>query len=156
MTEGPVRAHSITAKKGASVYPEPFARLVQGRTKAKLGEVFSLRNFGVNLTTLDPRGASALKHCHTVQDEFVYVLEGALTLVYGDEEFAMSAGDCMGFKAGTGIAHQIVNRSEQPGTYLEIGDRLQNDSVAYPDDDLVAESGPGGSWAFSHKNGTPY
>jgi len=156
MTDKPVQAELVAAKKGATVYPEPFAPRVEGRAKAKLGDVFSLNNFGVNLTTLDPGAASALKHSHTVQDEFVYVLEGRLTLVHGEDEFPMSSGDCMGFKAGTGVAHQIVNRSDEPGRYLEIGDRLPNDSVAYPDDDLVAEGGPGGTWVFSHKDGTPY
>ena len=156
MAEKPVRADSVTVKKGATVYPEPFAVRVGGRAKAKLGDAFSLSSFGVNLTTLDPGAKSALKHAHTVQDEFVYVLEGALTLIHGDREFSMSPGDCMGFRAGTGIAHQIVNRSDQPGKYLEIGDRQPNDSVTYPDDDLVAKSAPDGGWVFSHKDGTPY
>jgi len=156
MSQKPLQADSVNAKKGATVYPEPFAASVEGRTKAKLGDVFSLSSFGVNLTTLDPGAASALKHAHTVQDEFVYVLEGTLTLIHGDQVFLMSAGDCMGFKAGTGIAHQIVNRSDKPGRYLEIGDRQPDDSVTYPDDDLVAESGPGGKWVFSHKDGASY
>ena len=156
MSEKPIRAELVTSQKGTTVYPEPFARPVEGRTKAKLGDAFSLSNFGVNLMTLDPGAASALKHAHAVQDEFVYVLEGTLTLIHGDEEFAMSSGDCMGFKAGTGIAHQIVNRSDGPGKYLEIGDRRPNDSVTYPDDDLVAESAAGGGWVFSRKDGTPY
>ncbi len=156
MLEKPIRADSVTAKKGATVYPEPFAGLVEGRAKAKLGDVFSLSNFGVNLTILDPGAASALKHAHTLQDEFVYVLEGTLTLVHGDEEFLLSPGDCMGFKAGSGVAHQIVNRSDRPGKYLEIGDRRPNDTVTYPDDDLVAEGNAGGGWSFSRKDGTPY
>lgn len=156
LSEKPIRADRVPANRGATVYPEPFAHWVERRTKAKLGDAFSLSNFGVNLTTLDPGAASALKHAHSVQDEFVYVLEGTLTLVHGDEQFSMSPGDCMGFKAGAGIAHQIVNRSDRPAKYLEMGDRLPNDSVTYPDDDLVAESAQGGGWVFSRKDGTPY
>lgn len=156
MRKSPIRAEDVEGRKGQSVYPAPFAAVVAGRTKRKLGDVFGLANFGVNLTRLDPGAASALVHSHAAQDEFVYVLEGTATLVFGDEEFELGPGDCMGFKAGTGIAHQISNRSDGIVSYIEIGDRTPGDAAAYPRDDLVARQDPEGKWGFSHKDGTPY
>lgn len=62
----------------------------------------------------------------------------------------------MGFKAGIGVAHQLVNRSEKPVLYLEVGDRSVGDEVEYPNDDLKANSQSNGKWTFTHKDGRPY
>lgn len=152
----PIKAVEVETKKGKSFYPEPFAGLVAGRTKRKLGDIFALKNFGVNLTHLDPGSASALYHYHTVQDEFIYVLEGTLTLLFGEEEYELGPGDCMGFEAGTGVGHQLINRSELPASYIEIGDRTLNEKSEFPRDDIVANLSENGSWIFTHKNGEPY
>ncbi len=152
----PVDAEQVTARKGQTVYPPPFATLVQGRIKRKLGDLFGLTNFGVNLTQLEPGAVSALFHRHSAQDEFIYVLEGTPTLRVGDRECVLHPGDCMGFAAGTGPAHQLVNRSDNLVSYLEIGDRSSNDQAEYPDDDIRADLGPDGSWVFTHKDGRPY
>ena len=116
--------------------------------------MFGLSNFGVNLTHLEPGAASALFHWHQLQDEFVFVLEGRATVIFGDEQFHLSPGECMGFKAGTGIAHQVVNRSDALVTYIEIGDRSPGESGGYPNDDLDGRLAPDGSLIWTHKNGT--
>ena len=84
-----------------SSYPEPVATLMGLRTKRRLGEVFGLSNFGVNLTTLAPGGSSALRHAHTRQDEFIYVLSGYPTLHTDAGLQRLEPGMCAGFKAGT-------------------------------------------------------
>jgi uncharacterized cupin superfamily protein len=127
-----------------------------GREKRPLGDLFGLTHFGVNLTRLAPGAASALRHAHTRQDEFVYILEGEPTLVTDAGETVLRPGMCAGFKAGSGDAHCLVNRSERDVVYLEIGDRSDGDAVTYPDDDLAAVLGPDGKWRFVHKDGTPY
>ena len=126
-----------------------------GRTKRLLGDVFGLRNFGVNLTRLAPGAQSALLHRHSRQDEFVFILEGEPTLVTDRGEVRLAPGRCAGFPAG-GPAHHLVNRSERDVLYLEIGDRTAGDDAVYPDDDLKALLSPDGRWAFTHKDGTPY
>ncbi|MDV3000374.1 MAG: hypothetical protein N5P05_001980 [Chroococcopsis gigantea SAG 12.99] len=141
---------------GKTIYPEPYATLVQGRLKRKLGEFFGLTNFGVNLTHLSPGAISALAHSHSKQDEFIFVLEGTATLVLGQDELTLNPGDCYGFKAGTGIAHQLVNRSGDDVTYLEIGDRSEGDEVEYPNDDLKATQSSNGEWTLTHKDGRSY
>jgi uncharacterized cupin superfamily protein len=141
---------------GKTIYPAPYASLVEGRLKRKLGAYFGLTNFGVNLTHLSPGAISALAHSHSKQDEFIFVLEGTPTLVLGEDEFTLNPGDCHGLKAGTGIAHQLVNRTESNATYLEIGDRTAGDEVEYPNDDLKATQLTNGEWTITHKDGRLY
>jgi uncharacterized cupin superfamily protein len=138
-----------------SLYPEPFASLMAGRTKHPLGDLFGLTNFGVNLTRLVPNAVSALRHAHTKQDEFVYVVQGNPTLLTDEGRTALAPGICAGFKAGKGNAHCLVNETSADVLYLEIGDRSQGDEAHYPDDDLKALM-VDGKWMFTHKDGRPY
>ena len=152
----PVPADSIPVPEKKTVYPQPFAALVEGRVKRKLGDYFGLNNFGVNLTELAPGAISALLHHHSRQDEFVYILEGTPTLILGQDEYILSPGECYGFRAGTGIASQLVNRSSAVVTYIEIGDRSSGDEVEYPNDDLRAVQSANGQWQFTHRDGRPW
>lgn len=138
-----------------SNYPEPFASRVAGRIKRPLGDIFGLKNFGVNLTRLAPGAASSLHHRHSRQDEFIYVLEGEPTLCTDNGETPLRAGMVAGFVAN-GTAHHLENRSDRDCVILEIGDRTQGDFVSYPADDLEAVMGGDGKWRFAHKDGTPY
>ncbi len=150
-----IRAAEAPLRAKASNYPEPFASRMRGREKRPLGDLFGLVNFGVNLTRLKPGAVSALRHAHTKQDEFVYILEGAPTLVTDAGRTPLSPGLCAGFKAGTGDAHHLVNETAEDVVYLEIGDRSAGDEGSYPDDDIQALR-IDGAWRFAHKNGTPY
>ena len=138
-----------------SIYPEPFASRMQGREKSVLGDIFGLTNFGVNLTRLLPGSGSALRHAHTRQDEFIYILQGYPVLITDAGETTLAPGMCAGFKAGMGNAIQLLNRTEAEVVYLEVGDRSEGDSVVYPDDDLQAVFNEG-KWTFLHKDGSPY
>ena len=138
-----------------SNYPEPFYSRMTKRQKRPLGDPFGLSNFGVNLTRIAPGGASALRHAHTKQDEFVYIIEGRPTLVTDAGRTALKPGMCAGFKGGTGDAHHLVNETAEDVVYLEIGDQTPGDSATYPDDDIAAVAVEGG-WRFAHKDGTPY
>ena len=138
-----------------SIYPEPFASRMAGREKRPLGDLFGLSNFGVNLVRLLPGAGSALRHAHSRQDEFVYILQGHAVLITDAGETQLSAGMCAGFKSDTGNAHQLLNRSSEEVIYLEVGDRSAGDTVMYPDDDLQGALVEG-KWQFAHKDGTPY
>jgi uncharacterized cupin superfamily protein len=138
-----------------SLYPPVFAARVAGRVKRPLGDLFGLRNFGVNLTRLPPGVESALFHSHTRQDELVYILEGRPTLVTDAGETELAPGMCAGFPAG-GTAHQLVNRTNEDVVYLEVGDRTPGDEGTYPRDDLKAVFVEAGVWRMVHKDGTPY
>lgn len=157
----PVRPSAISASEAPirvrkSNYPEPFAARVADREKRPLGDVFGLANFGVNLTRLAPGAISALRHVHSAQDEFIYVIAGEPTLVTNAGETRLSPGMCAGFRAGNGDAHHVINRSAGDAIILEVGDRSPGDSAEYPDDDLQALMAEDGKWQFQHKDGSPY
>lgn len=150
-----VIAAEVPPRPNKTVYPAPFAARVAGRDKAALGDLFGLTNFGVNLTRLAPGAQSALRHAHKKQDEFVYVIEGTVTLITDEGETRLSPGMCAGFKAGTGNAHHLVNRSSKDVVYIEVGDRTPGEESTYPDDDLRATFADG-QWRITHKDGRPY
>jgi uncharacterized cupin superfamily protein len=151
-----VVAAEVAPRARPSFYPEPFASRVAGREKRALGDVFGLRNFGVNLTRLAPNAMSALRHAHTVQDELIYILEGHPTLITDAGETQLTPGMCAGFRAGSGDAHHLVNRTSSDVLYVEIGDRNPGDSASYPDDDIAAALDENGKWRFTRKDGSAY
>ena len=150
-----LRAEDAPPRTKPSNYPEPFASMMAGRLKRPLGDLFGLSNFGVNLTHLAPNSVSALRHAHTKQDEFIYVLQGRPVLITDEGRTQLEPGMCAGFKAGIGNGHALVNESAEDVVYLEVGDRTPGDAATYPDDDLQATLVEG-SWKFAHKDGTPY
>jgi uncharacterized cupin superfamily protein len=137
-------------------YPEPFKAAVAGRSRQRVGNAAGLTNFGVNLTTLAPDAQSALRHWHSHQDEFIYVISGELTLVTDTGETLLTPGMMAGFSAGVANGHHLINRSGEIATYLEIGDRTPGDHANYPDDDLLALSKTEGGYYFTHRNGELY
>ncbi len=154
-TPAAILADDVPARTKPSNYPEPHASRMAGRVKRALGDAFGLTNFGVNLTRLAPGAVSSLRHAHTKQDEFVYILQGHPTLHTDDGRTSLQPGMCAGFKAGTGNGHRLLNETSEDVVYLEIGDRTPGDEGSYPDDDLKALQ-QDGRWQFVHKDGTPY
>ena len=144
----------VPASRGSN-YPDPFAARVAGRVKRRIGEALGLTNFGVNLTMLEPGAQSSLRHWHARQDEFIYVLEGELVLLTDAGEQRLSQGMAAGFPAGRPDGHCLVNRSDRPAVYLEVGDRMPGDAASYPDDDIAAQAKPAG-WTFVNRAGVPY
>jgi uncharacterized cupin superfamily protein len=139
-----------------SGYPEPFRSRVLPREKRALGDAVGLTKIGINLTTLPPGKESAMRHFHTLEDEFVFVIEGEVVLITDEGEQLLVTGMCAGFPAGKSNGHQLVNRGDRPVRYLEISNRDRDDSATYPDVDLAYSKRADGRATFTHKDGTPY
>jgi uncharacterized cupin superfamily protein len=136
-------------------YPEPYKSRVAGRHRRRLGDHAGLKNFGVNLTRLDPGAESSMRHWHAKQDEFIYVVEGEITLVTDAGRQKLGPGMAAGFPAGKPDGHQLVNETGRPVVYLEVGDRTPDDSASYPDVDLAVRM-VDGKWLFTRKDGSPF
>jgi len=136
-------------------YPAPFDRVVLGRERKRLGNAAGLDQFGVNLTTLKPGAASALRHWHEKEDELVYILAGEVVLIEDGGEILLKPGEAAGFKANSPNGHQLVNRTQRDALYLEIGTRAKHERAEYPDVDLVMIRDDEGA-RYTHKNGKPY
>jgi uncharacterized cupin superfamily protein len=143
------------AGRRATVYPAAFAAGLKGRIKRALGDAGGLTQFGVNLTTLEAGAISALRHWHSREDEFVYVLSGELTLVTDEGEELLGPGVAIAFPAGEPNAHQLANRGKAVATYLEVGTRAAEDVITYPDDDLRLVKRDS-QRLFVRKSGDPY
>lgn len=149
-----ILASDVPPRTKRTSYPEPFASMMKGRDKRALGDVFGIKNFGVNLTQLAPGACSALLHKHSLQEEFIFILEGRPMLVTETAEVQLYPGMCAGFTPNT-PAHQLVNRTTTPVIYLEMGDRIKGDAASYPADDLLGVLTTDG-WHFTHKDGQAY
>lgn len=148
-----IEAMAVVARTG-SLYPAPFHEPVAGRVKRALGNALGLNQFGVNLVTLAPGAGSSQRHWHENEDEFVYILEGTATLVTNDGESTLEAGMAAGFPAGLPDGHHLVNRSDAPVVYLEVGTRAPEETAHYSDIDMKARRDGSGGFAFTRKDGT--
>ncbi|HLY38294.1 MAG TPA: cupin domain-containing protein [Candidatus Binatia bacterium] len=146
---------TVTARTGTGYPTDEMRKAVAGRAKRALDDALGLTTFGVNLTRLEPGTASALRHWHLRQDEFVYVLAGELTLVTDEGEQVLGPGTCAGFPGGVPNGHHLVNRTSTFALYLEVGDRLPGDGAEYPDHDLRVRPTSAG-WRYTRRDGRPY
>ena len=128
----------IPAQRIAS-YPSEFAQVIAGREKRRIGDAAGLTQFGVNITRIEAGSASALRHWHEQEDECIYMLDGELVLQENDGETVLRPGDAAGFKAGSGVAHCLINRTARDALYLEVGTRAKSERVHYPDVDFMME-----------------
>jgi uncharacterized cupin superfamily protein len=134
-------------------YPDPFNDPCAGRTRRRLGDAGGLQAFGVNLMTLPPGQWSSQRHWHSHEDEFVYLLQGELTLVEDEGETLLRAGDCAAFPRGSGNGHHLRNTGSSVALYLEVGSRHPDDLTTCADVDMMSANRDG---AFVHKDGSPY
>ena len=145
---------SIDVRTGSG-YPPEFAASTADRAKRALTSALGLTQFGVNVTELPAGAASALKHWHSHEDEFVYVLSGEVVLVTDDREQELGTGMCAGFPGGVEQGHFIVNRASETAVILEVGSRDDRDEGNYPDDDLHCQPGRYQNPQFTRKDGSP-
>lgn len=138
-------------------YPAPFAGAVAGRSRKRIGDAGGLTQYGVNICALRPGAASAHRHWHKAEDEFVYMLSGEAVLIEDSGETALKAGDAAAFPAGAANGHHLVNRSNADAVFLEVGSRAAEESVEYTDPavDMRAVKDAKG-WRFLHKDGRPW
>jgi uncharacterized cupin superfamily protein len=140
-------------------YPEPYRSRVLPREKRALGDPFGLTKIGVNHTTLPAGKESSMRHWHTLEEEFIYVLSGEVVLKTDAGEQVLTPGMCAGFHPSadgkTGDGHQLINRSAQPATFLEISNRVKGDEAFYPDVDLHFK-GVDAEPMFTRKDGSTF
>ena len=141
--------------KTGSIYPEPYASMMRGRSSLRLGDAGGLTQFGVNLVSLEPGALSSLRHWHLNEDEFVMVTEGECTLVQDAGETLMRVGDCAAFPAGSPDGHQFINRSDRVARFLVVGTKAASEVATYSDVDMKIVMG-GGKARFTYKDGTDW
>jgi uncharacterized cupin superfamily protein len=144
--------------KTGTIYPEPYAAMMNGRSSLRLGEAGGLTQYGVNLVMLEPGAMSSLRHWHHNEDEFVWIVEGDCTLVQDQGETVMRPGDCAAFPAGDPDGHHFVNRTDKVAKFLVVGTKAPQETAVYADVDMMVHmtTGLGGKAEFTYKDGTPW
>jgi uncharacterized cupin superfamily protein len=144
----------LTLRTG-SIYPEPYASMMKGRSSLRLGDAGGLTQFGANLVTLEPGALSSLRHWHENEDEFVMVTEGECTLIQDAGETVMRPGDCAAFPAGDTDGHHFVNRTDRPARFLVVGTKAPQEVAHYSDEDFRIEIVSGRA-TFTYRDGSPW
>lgn len=143
---------AVPAQAGSN-YPTPFDEPCNAQSSKRLARHAGLTRFGVNLTEVAPGAWTSQRHWHSHEDEFVWVVEGELTLITDGGEEVLRAGDCAAFRRGDPDGHHLVNKTDRPAKVLEIGNSHPDDRCVYPDIDMIAEPGVE---AYLHRDGTAY
>jgi uncharacterized cupin superfamily protein len=151
----PVIDQSKLVPRTGSIYPEPYASMMKGRSSLRLGDAGGLTQFGVNLIMLEPGALSSLRHWHLNEDEFVMVTEGECSLVQDAGETVMGPGDCAAFPAGSPDGHHFINRTDKPAKFLVVGTKAKAEVATYSDVDLQVHI-EGGKARFTYKDGSDW
>lgn len=141
--------------KTGSIYPEPYAAMMKGRSSLRLGDAGGLTQFGANLVLLEPGAVSSLRHWHKAEDEFVMVTEGQLVMLQDEGEIPMSAGDCAAFPAGSTNGHCFVNRTDKVAKFLVVGTKAKSETATYSDVDMQIHI-ESGKARFTYKDGSDW
>ena len=107
------------------------------RESMHLSEEGGLTQFVAHVQTLQPGSRSGDRHWHEEEDELLYVLSGEATVIEEDGAHPLGPGDAACWPAGAANAHQVVNRSDAPCTYLVLGTRTAHEVIHYPDVEKV-------------------
>ncbi|MFL9503662.1 cupin domain-containing protein [Rhodopseudomonas palustris] len=139
-----------------SIYPEPYAAMVRGRSSRRLGDLAGLTQFGANLVRLEPGAVASLRHWHLNEDEFAVVLTGTLVLVEDEGDIPMGPGEFAGWKAGVANGHSFENRSDAPATFLIVGTKAPREVATYSDVDFRIEMEAGQPPRFTYRDGSDW
>lgn len=138
-----------------SLYPEPYASQMAGRTSRRLARAAGLTQFGANIVYLEPGAVASLRHWHLKEDEFAVVLTGTLVLAEDAGETVMQPGDCAAWPAGAPNGHRFENRSDAPASFLVIGTDAEDEVVTYTQVDLKLHLSEGAP-RYTHHDGSAW
>jgi uncharacterized cupin superfamily protein len=140
--------------KTGTIYPDPYAAEMVGRSSLRVGDAGGLTQFGANIVILAPGAKSSLRHWHLNEDEFVMVSQGEVTLIDDHGETVMGVGECATFPAGDQNGHHFVNQTDTEARFLVVGTKAPTEIATYSDIDLMIEVAEG-QFEFKRKDGSP-
>jgi uncharacterized cupin superfamily protein len=135
----------------ATGYPEPFHEPVQGRWWKRIAPVAGLTEMGASHVTLDPGAWSSQRHWHETEDELVIMISGNAVLVEDDGEHELGPGDVAAWPKGNRNGHHMINRSNEPCTFIAIS-AGECTSGGYSDIDMIWTA----DGTFCRRDGTEY
>lgn len=140
-----VEAHNATG------YPDPFHKRVEGRWWKRIAPLAGLTEMGASHVVLEPGAWSSQRHWHHGEDELLIMLSGSAVLIEDEGETELRAGDIAAWAKGVANGHHLINRSDEPCSFVAIS-AGPDTGGAYSDIDMI--------WTADHKyrrrDGTEY
>ena len=101
---------------------------------AMVGKQLQLTRLGCAYTEVAPGETACPYHVHHAEDEMFVILAGEGEYRFGDERFAVKAGDVLGAPmGGVDYAHQLFNTGTETLKYLAISSLADLDVQQFPD-----------------------
>ncbi len=114
----------------AHVYPQSTESMGPVR---RLGKEAGLERIGINIQRLPPGTRSSWPHAEENEEEFVFVLDGAVDAWIDGHLHKMHPGDLAAFPVGTGISHCFINNTDTEVVLLVGGEApRQGSRIYYP------------------------
>ena len=135
----------------ATGYPDPFHKEDEGRWWKRIAPLAGLTELGASHVRLDPGAWSSQRHWHDGENEMVIMLSGKATLVEDDVETEVGAGDILAWPKGSTNGHQLINRSDEPCTFVAISAGPRSGG-GYSDIDMIFTDDS----RFCRRDGTEY
>lgn len=123
-----VRAADIAAHAQEFSHPWNPASLMRG---TQLGRSVGLKRTGVNFIRVPPGRESYVYHSHRFEEEWLYILSGTGVALIDGQEFAVAAGDFIGFPTPS-VAHLLRNTGAEDLVYLSGGENREFEVAEFP------------------------
>lgn len=98
-----------------------------------IGRKIGYNRIAVHHFVLPPGSRTSLPHAESAEEEFVFVLKGSPDLWLNGYIHRLSEGFAVGFPAGTGIAHTVINNTDSDVSLLVAGEKTKKENLcAFP------------------------
>jgi len=92
------------------------------------GREIGTQKLGLHWIQLLPHQRSSFPHAESLEEEFVYIVKGKPHLWVNGYIYELEPGMTVGFAAGTGIAHCLLNNTDEIIEFVALGDRTKKDN----------------------------
>lgn len=96
-----------------------------------LSRLTGMQRAHVSLARVPPGRESFIAHAHSLQEEWIYILEGDGLALIGEAEHRVGPGDFMGFPTD-GTVHHLRNMGERDLVYLMGGESTEVEVASFP------------------------
>ncbi len=124
-----IRTSQLSAADGLPIkHPHnPNSKL----TLWPLGDRAGMKRVMMNMARIPPGKEAFVPHTHSVQEEFVFVLEGQGTALIGEDEISIGPGDYIGYPTDS-PAHHLINSGTEDLLVLMGGERTDVEVSQFP------------------------
>ena len=95
---------------------------------ADYGRTLETERLGMHWVELPSHQKSSDPHAESLEEEFIYVVSGRPHVWVNGFIYQLESGFCVGFPAGTGIAHTFINNSDKTVQMIVLGDRTKKEN----------------------------